>query len=549
MRSLLWYAALAALLVLPSTPFLTRPLSFAPTINVTINKNPSSGYVFIAPTGTDGNGPYIYDKAGNLVWDGAGVVGGADAYNFHVCLYNGSPHLCITGGLGHQGYAIGTAMILDANYRIVTSVQTGGPGNYADQHEFQVLAGGNAAVLSSYRSIAYDMTGMPHGVTMQQGFLMDSMFQEIDIKTGQVLFEWYASDHVPVNHTRVYPRSFGQVGDGYSGHSPFDYFHINSIDKSIKSNMYLISARHTNAVYAINSTSHEIVWRLVCPGTMPTSPSDFACQGFNFSSQHDARWVREDTDTTTISLFDNANNGVNQTDLISTGMIIDLNHKTGKAVLRLRSLPTASNVGQSVSQGNFQALPNGNYFFGYGSSQAFGEQFINSKGYFEVNYAATWTTGADSVGKTMCYRTFSYDWTSTPANTVPAVYVYAQEVGSANTIHVSWNGATTVAQWTFYAADDKFGNYTKVGTTKKNGFETMWTAPRYSRWWRVDALDQSGVPLRSSANSDTYVPSPALGGACDSTGCPIGPAWTAPTSSSTLSTPPATTAAATPKPT
>ncbi|KAK6435637.1 hypothetical protein LTR95_008169, partial [Oleoguttula sp. CCFEE 5521] len=83
MPSLLRYAVLAAALVVPSTQFLTRPLSFAPTINVTINKNPASGYVFIAPTGTDGNGPYIYDKAGNLVWDGAGVVGGADAYNFH----------------------------------------------------------------------------------------------------------------------------------------------------------------------------------------------------------------------------------------------------------------------------------------------------------------------------------------------------------------------------------------------------------------------------------------------------------------------------------
>ncbi|KAK6429108.1 hypothetical protein LTR95_014743 [Oleoguttula sp. CCFEE 5521] len=341
-------------------------------------------------------------------------------------------------------------MILDANYRIVTSVQTGGAGNYADQHEFQVLAGGNTAVLSSYRSIPYDMTAMPYGVTMQQGFLMDSAFEEIDIKSGAVLFEWYASDHVPLNHTRIYPRSFGQAGDGYSGHSPFDYFHINSIDKSTKSNMYLISARHTNSVYAINSSTHDIVWRLACPG-----------------------------------------------------MIVDLNHKTGKAVLRLRSLPTASNVGQSVSQGNFQALPNGNYFFGYGSSQAFGEQFINSKGYFEVNYAATWTTGADSVGKTMCYRTFSYNWTSTPANTVPAVYVYAQNVGSANTVYVSWNGATTVAQWAFYAADDKFGKYTKIGTTKKSGFETMWTAPKYSRWWRVDALDQFGIPLRSSADSNT----------------------------------------------
>lgn len=47
--------------------------------------------------------PYIYDKFGNLVWDGYGAVGAANAHNFHVCSYQGVDHLCMMVGNQQEG--------------------------------------------------------------------------------------------------------------------------------------------------------------------------------------------------------------------------------------------------------------------------------------------------------------------------------------------------------------------------------------------------------------------------------------------------------------
>lgn len=39
-----------------------------------------------------------------------------------------------------------------------------------------------------------------------------------------------------------------------AGTSGFDYFHINSVDKSLTSGNYLVSARHTGTVYCVNAS-------------------------------------------------------------------------------------------------------------------------------------------------------------------------------------------------------------------------------------------------------------------------------------------------------
>jgi hypothetical protein len=75
----------------------------------------------------------------------------------------------------------------------------------------------------------------------------------------------------------------------------------------------LISGRHVSTLYSINASDHTINWRLSCPGTDRPQPSDFECQGFNFSSQHDARFVSENDTHTVVSIFDNASNGLNKT--------------------------------------------------------------------------------------------------------------------------------------------------------------------------------------------------------------------------------------------
>lgn len=97
-------------------------------MNVTVSlPGQADGLIFMGPyssSGYTGPGPRIYDKQGNLVWDGYGVLPG-NAHNVHVCQYNGSSHLCMILGSDQAGYAAGVGMILDSNYRIVQTVQTG----------------------------------------------------------------------------------------------------------------------------------------------------------------------------------------------------------------------------------------------------------------------------------------------------------------------------------------------------------------------------------------------------------------------------------------
>lgn len=55
----------------------------------------------------------------------------------------------------------------------------------------------------------------------------------------------------------------------------------------------------------INGTDREIIWRLSSESSM----SNYECTNFNFSMQHDARYVSENDSMTVISLFDNGECG------------------------------------------------------------------------------------------------------------------------------------------------------------------------------------------------------------------------------------------------
>lgn len=423
-------------------------------------------------------------------------------------------------GNQQPGYAVGTGIIVDTNYRVVASVQTGGNVTPADQHEFQLTPGEETALLTSYQTIPFDLSAPQYGgITGQQGWLQEGVFQEVNVTTGEVLFEWFSSNHVDISDSRVAPHSSDVAGDGLTPHSAWDYFHINSIAKSTTSANYLVSARHVSTIYYINATDESIIWRLSCPGSGTPTSSDFDCQSFNFSMQHDARFQSENDTTTVISIFDNASNGDNFTASQSSGMVISLDHNANTATLLSQTFAPIPGGIRSDSQGNTQVLPNGNVFHGWGSVAAISEHALDDNGDYQgVLFANFTATNVD--GTVMNYRAFSAEWQSTPAYTKPDVYSYAQNNTAPNTIYVSWNGATTVANWNFYAADQIGDPFMSIGSTAKNGFETVWTADAFHQWIMVEAVGPDGTSLRNSSFQPTFVPSQAMmSGACDATGC------------------------------
>jgi hypothetical protein len=85
--------------------------------------------------------------------------------------------------------------------------------------------------------------------------------------------------------------------------------------------------------------------------------------------------------------------------------------------------------------------------------------------------------------------------------------------------YVSWNGATEVASWNFYAAEASTGPFELVGNATKNGFETEFFSASVATWSYAEALDIDGRPLERSVIQRTFVPSPGLMDYCDSRGC------------------------------
>ena len=82
---------------------------------------------------------------------------------------------------------------------------------------------------------------------------MDSVVQEVDLRSGLVLFSWHALDHIALSESYVFgPKVAGHILDPY---------HLNSIALDRDGNL-ILSARNTSAVYKIDRNSGAIIWRL-----------------------------------------------------------------------------------------------------------------------------------------------------------------------------------------------------------------------------------------------------------------------------------------------
>ena len=102
--------------------------------------------------------------------------------------------------------------------RLVAIVVPGLGRTSNDAHEFTVLDDGTA-ISTIYQPIQYDLA--PYGVDQPIGWLVDALFQRIDVTTGNVLFEWRASDHF-TPESSFFPLDVAS-GVGASANNPYDY--------------------------------------------------------------------------------------------------------------------------------------------------------------------------------------------------------------------------------------------------------------------------------------------------------------------------------------
>jgi hypothetical protein len=473
-------------------------------LNVSINDKSlvTPGYIFVAPYETEVPGPYIYTTDGvctshfpilktshtlqELVWSGSDGSTTELFHDLHVCNYAGSDHLCFFQGTQIEGYARGRNVIINNHYQPTVVVQSGQGLTLSDMHELEVLDG-ERMLFTVYQPRPYNLSAF--GVKTQQGWVMDGVFQEVDIGSGAVIFQWGSIDHVPLTETHVPLGINPVVGDGLSNITAWDYFHINSVDKSSQGD-YLVSARHTSGIYKISSKDGSVIWRL---GGLH---STFHMANFNFSSQHDARFIEENNTHTVISLFDNGSNNYRNTSLTSSGMIVAIDHQTNTATLLKRFTAPGQGL-RSTSQGNTQLLSNGNAFIGWGSISSFSEH--NADG--TPVYFAT-LTDPDSMN----YRAFKYNWTATPSDP-PALTAQAPSSNDATSLWVSWNGATDYSHWNFYGANSASDQFVLLAKISKQGFQTAYTSPSFHPLVFAEAVAVDGSSLKNSSVVKVFSPS------------------------------------------
>jgi hypothetical protein len=444
-------------------------------------------------------GPTILTPRGDLVWSAAGY---RNAMNLNMQIYKGENFLTFWSGDKAATSGQGVYYMLDSTYSERYTVKPNGNDLHADLHEFQITAD-DTGLLTIYNKSQAELTstfGNRH-----PGWITESSFQEVDIATGDSIFEWRAAEHFDIDDT-YYWAPF----DGSSESRPYDWFHINSIQKDSKGN-YLVSSRHLHMVCCISPTG-DVLWTL---GGKRNDFQDLSDgQATNFQWQHDARWVDEDAGI--LTLYDNGDAGpVQSQSPRSRGIMaqLDLENHTVRLLHEYVSLHST----RAASQGSVTALgsPSDHVFVGWGHSSAFSE-FSRSG-----DLLCEWHFGPsilDWFDFTASYRAQKVrGWVGRPKTRPDAVI-------SGNRLFVSWNGATEVATWSlqatrYYVTDEiqghkDEGEYEEVDIlSAADGFEVAFMlADNFVADYasiRVAALDADGELLAFS-NKAEVTPEPSL---------------------------------------
>ncbi|EQD48305.1 hypothetical protein B1B_12092, partial [mine drainage metagenome] len=156
-----------------------------------------------------------------------------EAFDLNVQRYGGEPVLTWFQGEVVDGHGQGEDVVESTSYHTIAVVHAGN-GLYADLHELQLTPQGTL-LLTAYEGTRWNLTAVGGSA---EGDALDGIVQEVDVRTGLVMYQWDSLDHVPVTQSDFRAPS--------SPDTPYDYFHVNSIDQ-LHGGDLLVSARNTSA--------------------------------------------------------------------------------------------------------------------------------------------------------------------------------------------------------------------------------------------------------------------------------------------------------------
>lgn len=451
----------------------SRPDLRPPELEIhTATANAGPGKIFFAPKAT---GLTIADRLGRVTWFRPTAHGGRGqvVQDFRRQTLHGQPVLTYYKASAGPGgrWQKRRFHILNRSYRKIASLGLGN-GYRPDAHEF-VISPRNTALAIGYRAVHWDLRRLGGS---RNGIIIDDVIQEIDIKTGAVLFEWHSLGNVPVSDSLVRPGT---------GPASWDYFHANSVEDD--GNSLLVSARKVSTIYRIDKRTGRIRWRLRGDGLRPGSNDFRVGKRARFGFQHDARRLPNGD----ISLFDNS--VVKRYASVrpqSSGLVLRLRKpdRDRPATARMVKRFQPPEPVLARSQGSTEILPGGNAFVGWGSVRRISEFTPDGRLVFDATFSAP----------VNAYRARKAIWEGDPPGR-PAIASKNWKSGAGIHVWASWNGADRIAAWRVLAGPDP-ESLAEVATGNWTGLETWLPVPGTGhRKVQVEALDAGGNVLGRSA--------------------------------------------------
>jgi hypothetical protein len=443
--------------------FISRPELLPPAVTVSTDSGSHApGDIFLAPYAGPGQyGPMILDGFGQLIWFKP-VPRGARTADLRVQKYDGQPVLTwwedpLVSGARHEAGIV----IANSSYKDIAIVRAGN-GYQLDLHAFEITPQ-DTALFTVYDAVRCNLSAYGGPVN---GAVADTLFQEIDLKTGLVRFEWHALDHVKL------ADSYMPVEPGGTPRSPWDFFHINAVSKHGED--MLVDSRNTWAAYDVNGRTGKVIWRLggkqssfeMGPGARP-------------AWQHD---VRAEPDGR-ISFFDNGGTPKVHSQTRVIVLQLDLHDMTASLV---SSFVHPKPPLLSASQGDFQPQPDGNWFVGWGQEPYFSE--FNAEGDLLLD--------AHLPALYQSFTALKFPWAGDPTEP-PRLALRTDSHGSI-VAYATWNGATAVEQWRLLGGASP-QSLAPLTTVPRSGFETAIEVSTTPAYVAVQALGAQGQVLGTSA--------------------------------------------------
>jgi len=455
-------AILAAAPPSPDRNFHSRPDLHPPALSVAGRGDLGPGYLFLGPgaVGKTQAGPLIADGDGEPVW--FRPLSGAWLANFRAWSHLGEQVLAWWQGVVilPTGYGRGHGVIVDQAYRERARIHAA-RGRTIDMHELRLTPEGTALFTCYPRAVRADLSAIGGP---RKGRVLESIFQEVDVRTGRLLLEWRSLDHVPVE------ESYRPLEE------PYDYLHLNSIDVAPDGNL-LVSGRHTWALYKLDRRTGEVIWRLGGRRTDFDVPADA-----RFTWQHDA----EHAGPQILTVFDNGTDGRTRSESSSRGMVLRVDERA-RTVRLVRAYERPQSL-QASAMGSVQILPGGEVLVGWGDDPHTSQFTADGRLVADIRMAP----------HQQSYRAYRLPWTAHP-HQPPTIRIARDARTGSAVAYASWNGATELSHWRLEAGSSR-SELHPVGVVAREGFETQIPlGPAHHRYLAATALDAAGRRLGRSA--------------------------------------------------